>query len=157
MYTINDLREQLGLLTAHQVRNRIDAIRSILTEHLRRGPNNQLLVSPEGLDALRRLQELHEGGLTLSEASAVMRDYAYKDDATSTPVSCKTRRNSTTAPVQAIADAPQRTELASLKERIARLESRAEQRNAPVPGNANVAHNAELRWWLLLQEESDGF
>jgi len=156
MYTINDLREQLGLLTAHQVRNRIDAIRSILTEHLRRGPNNQLLVSPEGLDALRRLQELHEGGLTLSEASSVMREYAYKDGRRSCPVSRETQRTRAASPAPGILDAPQRTELVSLEERIARLEAQAEPRNAPVPGNANGAHNLELRWWLLLQEETDG-
>jgi hypothetical protein len=72
MYTINDLRKALGLTTNNQVRNRIDAIKDLLYPHLRRGPNNQILVADAGLVLLRQLQELHDSGLRISEASSVM-------------------------------------------------------------------------------------
>ena len=67
MYTINDLRRKLGLSTINQVRNRIDAIKDLLIDHLRRGPNNQILLTDAGLALLRRLQDLYDSGLTISE------------------------------------------------------------------------------------------
>ena len=47
MHTISSLRKTLGLATTNQVRNRIDSIRDVLAPHLRRGPNNQLLISDD--------------------------------------------------------------------------------------------------------------
>jgi len=73
MHSINTLRKELGLATTNQVRNRIEAIKDLLHSHTRRGPNNQILLTDEGLDLLRRLQELYDSGLTISEASGVMR------------------------------------------------------------------------------------
>jgi len=58
-------------------RNRIEAIRDLLAADIRRGPNNQLLITERGLDALRALQELCEIGHTLKEASNILR---YKSD-----------------------------------------------------------------------------
>jgi DNA-binding transcriptional MerR regulator len=72
-YTISSLRKALGLSTSNQVRNRIEAIKDLLQDHLRRGPNNQILLSDAGVDLLRRLQELHDSGLTMTEASAILR------------------------------------------------------------------------------------
>ena len=60
MHTISSLRKTLGLATTNQVRNRIDSIRDVLAPHLRRGPNNQLLVADEGVALLRQLQEAIE-------------------------------------------------------------------------------------------------
>ena len=63
----------LGLSTENQVRNRIEAIRDLLLPHLRRGPNNQLLLTEEGLRLLRDLQALCETGHTLKEAANILR------------------------------------------------------------------------------------
>lgn len=73
MYTVTQLAEILNLETDNQVRNRIDALRDQLHGHLRRGPNNQLLVTEAGLELLRSLQALYETGYTLKDASALVR------------------------------------------------------------------------------------
>jgi len=78
MHTINSLKNALGLATTNQVRNRIEAIRDVLEGHIRRGPNNQILLSDEGVEWLRRLQELHDSGLRMEEASGVIRSNAQR-------------------------------------------------------------------------------
>ncbi len=77
MHTVPELISLLGLSTENQVRNRIEAVRDLLLGSLRRGPNNQLLVTDDGLRLLRDLQALCETGHTLTEASNIMR---YKHD-----------------------------------------------------------------------------
>jgi hypothetical protein len=78
MNTISDLRKALGLSTTNQVRNRIEAIKDILSEYLRRGPNNQILITDDGVALLRRLQDLYDSGLTITEASDVLHSNAAK-------------------------------------------------------------------------------
>ena len=73
MYTIPELVRILGLSTENQVRNRIEAIRDLLAADIRRGANNQLLITERGLDTLKALQELCETGHTLKEASNILR------------------------------------------------------------------------------------
>lgn len=73
VYSVRELVGMLGLSTENQVRNRIEAIRDLLLPHLRRGPNNQLLLTEEGLRHLRDLQVLCETGHTLREAANVLR------------------------------------------------------------------------------------
>ncbi|MBC7221792.1 hypothetical protein H5T56_02225 [Candidatus Bipolaricaulota bacterium] len=73
MYTVRELVSILSLATENQVRNRIEAIRDLLLPHLRRGPNNQLLLTEEGLRLLRDLQALCETGHTLKEAANILR------------------------------------------------------------------------------------
>lgn len=73
MYTVRELVSLLGVSTENQVRNRIEAIRDLLLPHLRRGPNNQLLLTEEGLRLLRDLQALCETGHTLKEAAHILR------------------------------------------------------------------------------------
>lgn len=73
MHTVPELVALLGLSTQNQVRNRIEAVRDLLAGFLRRGPNNQLLVTDEGLALLRDLQALCESGHTLTEASNILR------------------------------------------------------------------------------------
>ena len=82
MYTVPELVRILGLSTENQVRNRIEAIRDLLAADIRRGPNNQLLITERGLDALRALQELCEIGHTLKEASNILR-YRFDQEAKS--------------------------------------------------------------------------
>ncbi len=73
MHTISMLRRTLGLSSDNQVRNRIERIRDLLSQHIRRGPNNQIFLTDPGLDLMKQLQELYDTGLTLSEASDVLR------------------------------------------------------------------------------------
>ena len=73
MYSIPELVALLGLSTENQVRNRIEVIREPLLGSLRRGPNNQILVTEDGLRLLRDLQGLCETGHTLTEAANILR------------------------------------------------------------------------------------
>lgn len=73
MYTVPELVKVLGLSTENQVRNRIEAIRDLLAGHIRRGPNNQILLTQEGLALLRDVHVLCESGQTLAEAARIMR------------------------------------------------------------------------------------
>jgi len=146
MVTISDLRKILGLQTANQVRNRIEAIKDVLSDHLRRGPNNQILVSEAGTRLLRQLQDLHDSGLTIKEASDVLRSNSVFVGAKEFPVS--------SALPQKRADQRQRDELitalkaeiAFLRERVAYLESRAFEKTEP---------SETSQWWEGLREDAD--
>lgn len=80
MHTVPELVPLLGLSTENQVRNRIEAIRDLLLGSLRRGPNNQILVTEEGLRLLRDLQALCETGHTLTEAANLLRYKTQRDN-----------------------------------------------------------------------------
>ena len=147
MHSINSLRQTLGLTSANQVRNRIEAIKDLLIAHIRRGPNNQILLTDAGAELLRRLQELHDNGLTMTEASDVLRSSIYKDDITGKPVSRSIAPNDTKPGQTAPLLASLQEELAFLRQRIAyleqRLQSEAENPREPAP------------WWFALREEID--
>ncbi len=122
MNTISDLRKALGLSTTNQVRNRIEAIKDILSEYLRRGPNNQILITDDGVALLRRLQDLYDSGLTITEASEVLRSNADKklliDNTVPTGfVSNRMNVGSNSALIAALKE-----EIAFLRERVAFLE-----------------------------------
>jgi len=146
MHTILNLRKALGLTTANQVRNRIEAIKDILAGELRRGPNNQILVSDAGLRLLQRLQELYDSGLTLAEASEILRANADRTRAT------KNRNSSRSVQYRATPDERDRLiaalqgEIAFLRERIAYLEARLADR---------PASNRPPAWWEPLREDID--
>jgi len=80
VHTIPELVALLGLSTQNQVRNRIEAVRDLLAGSLRRGPNNQLLVTDDGLALLRDLQALCETGHTLTEAANILRYRSHLDE-----------------------------------------------------------------------------
>jgi hypothetical protein len=149
MHTIGSLRRTLDLSTTNQVRNRIDAIKDVLADALRRGPNNQILVTDEGVDLLRQLQDLYDSGLTMAEASAVLRAKLHRNDVTSPGVSAgfpslDTKPHETSSLVNLLRD-----EIAFLRERVAQLETqlRAE-------GNDPAAETGA--WWQRLREDLDG-
>lgn len=73
MQTIKQLCDTLGLDTVHQARNRVKEIEDMIDDHLKRGENNQLLITEEGVEILKTLQDLYESGLLLSEAANVLR------------------------------------------------------------------------------------
>jgi len=148
MHTITSLRKALGLSTTNQVRNRIDAVKDVLADHLRRGPNNQILLTDEGLQLLRKLQELYDSGLTMAEASDVLRAKAYKETAMEHPVSSPSARNRATPDETGLLAKTLREELAFLRERIAFLESELRTRETEMtPGSTS--------WWERLREDTD--
>ena len=71
-YNLREVAESLGLGTTHAARLRVNLLRDVLSQYgaLRRGPNNELLVTAEGLRLLQRLEELHRQGMTLPDARA---------------------------------------------------------------------------------------
>jgi hypothetical protein len=77
---VPELVKLLGLSTENQVRNRIEAARDLLLGSLRRGPNNQILVTEDGLGLLRDLQTLCETGHTLIEAANILRYRRDRDE-----------------------------------------------------------------------------
>ncbi len=149
MHTIASLRKTLGLSTTNQVRNRIEAIRDVLDPYLRRGPNNQILVTEEGLSLLRQMQELLDSGLKMTEASEIIKETSLKKDTIPFRVSSRIGSN------QAIQDeATQRLiyalqdEIDFLRGRVAELESRL---SPPSPATGSAAS----AWWERLREDLD--
>ncbi len=134
MYTVPELVRILGLSTENQVRNRIEAVRDLLAADIRRGPNNQILLTEQGLATLRALQELCESGYTLKEASNILR---YKSEFKSETVDMaldKTRRNQDEGwrgLVEHLAE-----EVRDLQRRVAALEARVQ------------AGSGQTPWWL---------
>jgi len=149
MHTITSLRKTLGLSTTNQVRNRIEAIRDVLGDHLRRGPNNQILLTDAGLDLLRELQELYDGGLTMTEASSVLRTKAYKKDFMPVTVSQSLAPNDTIPRETNPDPSSDAVELARLRERIAVLEAELRTREQP-------RSDRSVTWWEALREDLDG-
>jgi len=147
MHTISDLRKLLGLSTANQVRNRIEAIKDVLSLHLRRGPNNQILVSDGGLELLRQLQELYDSGLTLTEASEIIQSSAYNKEHASSSVSSGFTQKKTNVEERDELIAALKEEIAFLRQRVAFLESQQQTKK-------DVA--APRSWWESLREEADG-
>jgi hypothetical protein len=147
MHSINSLRQTLGLTSANQVRNRIEAIKDLLIAHIRRGPNNQILLTDAGAELLRRLQELHDSGLRMTEASEVLRATIYKKDVTEYPVSRRLTSNDTKPDQTATFIAALREDLAFLRQRVAYLEQRLLSEGAP--------EHEQPPWWFALREEID--
>jgi hypothetical protein len=147
MHSINSLRQTLGLTSANQVRNRIEAIKDLLIAHIRRGPNNQILLTDAGAELLRRVQELHDSGLTMNEASDILRSSMYKKDLIADPVSHRIRQDDTKPDQTDALVAALREELAFLHRRLAHLEQRLQ--------SDGDALREPAPWWFALREEID--
>lgn len=147
MYTINDIKKMLGLSTTNQVRNRIEAVKSLLAGELRRGPNNQILITDEGVGILKRLQDLYDSGLTIAQASEILRSNSDFNASTVLQDLSALRPNR--------ADRDEHAELIrALKDEIAFLRTRIAYLEEQLHGRAEV--RKELSWWEELREEIDG-
>lgn len=93
MYTVPELVRLLGLSTENQVRNRIEAVRDLLAGAIRRGPNNQILLTEDGVSTLRDLQALCETGHTLSDAANLLRYKVETQEKKLIGISDKTKQN----------------------------------------------------------------
>ncbi len=149
MHTITSLRKALALTTTNQVRNRIESIRDVLEPHLRRGPNNQILLADEGLALLRRLQELYDSGLRLTEASDVIRASSLSTGCCPPTVSPGFVQYEA-KPAGGLRDIrqPLDDELAALRTRVADLEAR-------LARSAATQDAAPAPWWAALREDAD--
>jgi len=137
MYTVPELVTLVGLSTENQVRNRIEAIRDLLLGSLRRGPNNQILVTEEGLRLLRDLQALCETGHTLTEAANLLRYKMQRDEdkfsgGSPTLVHGEAKQNKTEETGWAVLVEHLAAEVRELAQRVAALEA-ASHRGGPPP------------------------
>ena len=75
MLEIVDLINALGLSRA-AVYNRLEVLKAVLADQnaLRRGANNRVLVTAEGLQLLRALEDKHSAGMSLADAASQIRD-----------------------------------------------------------------------------------
>lgn len=137
MYTVPELVTLVGLSTENQVRNRIEAIRDLLLGSLRRGPNNQILVTEEGLRLLRDLQALCETGHTLTEAANLLRYKMQQDEdkfsgGSPTLAHGEAKQNKTEEAGWAVLVEHLAAEVRELAQRVAALEA-ASHRSGPPP------------------------
>jgi len=100
-----------------------------------------------GAELLRRLQELYDSGLTMTEASEILRANIYKKDTIEKPVSQRITRNDmkpdqTNSLISAL-----REELAFLRQRVTNLDQQL--RSEPEAGREPPP------WWTFLREEID--
>ncbi len=152
MYTIVDLKKALGLATTNQVRNRIEAIKDVLSADLRRGPNNQILVTEAGLETLRGLQALCDSGLRMAEASEIIVNKKLLNDSSyigrTDPFARDEAKPNAPLPALGIeAAATLAAQVEFLRERVASLE-----RASAVRGGERQAR----AWWEGLKEDADG-
>lgn len=155
MHTISMLRRTLGLSSDNQVRNRIERIKGLLAEHIRRGPNNQIFLTEPGLEIMRQFQELCDTGLTLAEASQVMRLNSQYTDHVSSPVS--SRLSSDQRKPDEANSAMAAPLIANVMEELAqiRMHLAALQQQALLP-HEDGSLSAEPRpWWTYLREDVD--
>ena len=149
MHTISSLRKALGLTSMNQVRNRIEAVKDMLAVDLRRGPNNQILITDHGLDILRQLQELHDSGLTMTEASTLLR-------AKTSNQSLLTVTDSSSLTSNRGKPGESHETVALLKEEIAFLRERVLYLEEQLRSQASGAERQDARaWWEPLRGEID--
>jgi type II secretory pathway component PulF len=151
MHTIAMVRRTLGLSSDNQVRNRIEQIKDLLRSHTRRGPNNQIFLTDEGLDLLKQLQELYDSGLTLTEASQVIRSKAYKDENKEDADAQRLAQNQTkpTRAPDALVSAV-REEMAAIHESLTVLERRLRSEEG-----LRSKVKEPTPWWVHLREDVD--
>jgi hypothetical protein len=151
MHTISMLRRALGLSTDNQVRNRMERIKDLLAEHIRRGPNNQIFLTDPGLEIMKQFQELHDTGLTLAEASTVLRTTAYSKANSDIAVSSRSVLNDS-KPNQATSELASAllAEITLIRTQITALQERL-----PQSLNHEVPPADAQPWWTYLREDID--
>lgn len=82
MHSIKELQDILGY-SSDQLRLRLDRLKPILSETVKRGDNNKILVTDNGLEILKRSKQLEERDIPLTQIPDRLRDEMGKtnDDA----------------------------------------------------------------------------
>lgn len=155
MHTISMLRRTLGLSSDNQVRNRMERIKDLLAEHIRRGPNNQIFLTEPGLEIMRQFQELYDTGLTLAEASQIVRASSYVYDTAAPAVSSGssqhgTKRDKTVSDMTSAVTSALIEEMAQIRMHLAALQKQ-------LPASRDDANPAaeNRQWWTYLREDVD--
>ncbi|MBE0636673.1 hypothetical protein IH601_11810 [Candidatus Bipolaricaulota bacterium] len=151
MHTIGMLRRTLGLSSDNQVRNRIERIKDLLSEHIRRGPNNQLFLTDPGLDLMKQFQDLYDTGLTLTEASNVIRATSYQFNVSPLSVSSRSALNEM-KPDRSTVDLATglRQELTQIRAHLSAIETQLQ------PGSSCAEPAIDSQpWWTHLREDID--
>lgn len=92
MHSINDLQDILGY-TSDQLRLRIEKLKPILTEAVRRGENNKILVTDNGLEILRRAKQLEESNTPLNQIPDKLEKEMDQNQESASAKSTETDRN----------------------------------------------------------------
>jgi|GEM_PF-357227 hypothetical protein len=155
MHTISMLRRTLGLSSDNQVRNRMERIKNLLAEHIRRGPNNQIFLTEPGLELMRKFQELCDTGLTLAEASQVLRASSYSSPLPDASVSPRSALNET-KPKETGSDGAT-AQTSGLIEEMALIRTHLAALQQQLPSSRNEGDpSADTRpWWTYLREDVD--
>ena len=148
MHTISMLRRALGLSTDNQVRNRMERIKDLLVEHIRRGPNNQIFLTDPGLDIMKQFQELQDTGLTLADASTVLRTTSYNISTSEKAASSRSGLNANKPGRAAPELADLLQEMTLIRTHIAALQERL-----PQALNNEASPPDSQPWWTYLREE----
>jgi len=133
VYTIAQIVELLGLSSENQARNRIEAIRDLLAGTVRRGRNNQLLVTEAGLELLRALHALCESGHTLKEAGELLRYRNEQNDVRLLHGRDTTGQNETIDRGWEVLIDHLSRQLQALETRVTALEQRTAERSGALP------------------------
>ena len=151
MHTISMLRRTLGLSSDNQVRNRIERIKDLLAEHTRRGPNNQIFLTDPGLELMRKFQELYDTGLTLAEASQVLRASSAVQFSSAAAVSSGSGSNEL-KPDQSTSNLASvlQKEMTLIRKHVAALEKQL----PSSPSHQHTSADAQP-WWTYLREDLD--
>ena len=153
MHTISMLRRTLGLSSDNQVRNRMERIKNLLAEHIRRGPNNQIFLTEPGLEIMRQFQELCDTGLTLAEASQVLRASSYTPPISHVAVSSGSALNET-KPRQTSSE-PMPSFASNLIEEITQIKTHLEAIQKHLPSSQTDVSDDAQPWWTYLREDVD--
>ncbi len=73
MQSVKELTDIVGLST-HQIRSRVKALDDEFEDVTRRGKQNKIMVTDNGLALLRRLKELEDSGSTIDSGIQQMRE-----------------------------------------------------------------------------------
>lgn len=65
---LQQLKDRLGLDSMRQARRRLDLARPLITQHLKHGKNNQLIIEDNALIILERIREQEKQGKTIEQA-----------------------------------------------------------------------------------------
>lgn len=79
MYSIKELEDILGY-TSDQIRLRLKKLKPILTETVKRGENNKILVTNNGLEILKRAKQLEKKDIALSDVPNYLEDELKKTE-----------------------------------------------------------------------------
>lgn len=79
MHSIKELQDILGY-SSDQLRLRLDRLKPILSETVKRGDNNKILVTDNGLEILKRSKQLEERDISLTQIPDRLRDEMGKTD-----------------------------------------------------------------------------